>query len=51
MPVIQAVTYTEDEKIDVVIYDFGQVTHLWFNMTEGKATADKKHQGSYHEIH
>ncbi|GAA6411923.1 ABC transporter substrate-binding protein [Blautia hominis] len=41
MPVIQAVTYTEDEKIDVVIYDFGQVTHLWFNMTEGKATADK----------
>lgn len=42
MPIVQAVTYTEDEKIDVVVYDFGQVTHLWFNMTEGRATADKK---------
>lgn len=41
MPVVQAVTYKDDEKVGVVVYDFGQVTHLWFNMMEDHATADK----------
>lgn len=42
MPVIQAATFGESEAVNVVIYDFGQVSHLWYNMTEGHATADKK---------
>lgn len=41
MPVVQSVTYKEDANVNVVIFDFGQVTHLWFNMLEGRATADK----------
>ena len=42
MPVIQATAYQENPNVNVVIYDFGQVTHLWYNMTEGHATADQK---------
>jgi len=42
MPVIQATAYQGSPNVNVVIYDFGQVTHLWYNMTEGRATADQK---------
>ena len=42
MPVIQAATYAESENVNVVVYDFGQVTHLWYNMTEEHATQDQK---------
>lgn len=42
MPVIQAATYQASENVNVVIYDFGQVSHLWYNMTEGHPTADIK---------
>ncbi|MBQ1312251.1 MAG: ABC transporter substrate-binding protein [Blautia sp.] len=40
MPVIQAATYKDSPNVNVVVYDFGQVTHLWYNMLEGHATAD-----------
>ena len=42
MPVIQATAYQGSPNVNVVIYDFGQVTHLWYNMTEGHPTADQK---------
>ena len=42
MPVIQAATFKDSENVNVVVYDFGQVAHLWYNMTEGHATADAK---------
>ncbi|MBP3900645.1 MAG: ABC transporter substrate-binding protein [Blautia sp.] len=40
IPVIQAATYAESENVNVVIYDFGQVTHLWYNMLEDHPTSD-----------
>ncbi len=40
MPVIQASTFAESENVKTVIYDYGQVAHVWYNMTEGHATAD-----------
>ena len=40
MPVIQAATYQASDNVNVVIYDFGQVSHLWYNMLEGRPTAD-----------
>ena len=42
MPVMQAATYAGNEAVNVVVFDYGQVSHLWFNMTEGHATADQK---------
>lgn len=42
MPVIQAATYAGNENVNVVVYDFGQVSHLWYNMSEGHPTADLK---------
>jgi peptide/nickel transport system substrate-binding protein len=40
VPVIQATAYGNGDNVNAVIYDFGQVTHLWMNMTEGRPTAD-----------
>ena len=40
IPVIQASTYAAKDNVNVVVYDFGQVTHLWYNMSEGRPTAD-----------
>lgn len=34
MPVSQAATYAENDKVNVVIHSFGQIVHLWFNMGE-----------------
>lgn len=42
MPVVQAAAYAGNEAVNIPVYDFGQVTHLWMNMTEGRATADQK---------
>lgn len=40
IPVVQAATFAESENVQTIAYDFGQVAHLWYNMTEGHATAD-----------
>jgi len=40
MPVTQAATYAADESLSTIVYTFGQTAHLWYNMTEGKATSD-----------
>ncbi len=40
MPVVQAATFAESENVQTIIHTFGQVAHLWYNMTEGHATAD-----------
>ena len=42
MPVIQAATYAGSDSVNVIAFTFGQNTHLWFNMTDGHATADIK---------
>lgn len=42
MPVVQAATYAESDSVQTVAYSFGSVNHLWYNMTEGHATADAK---------
>jgi len=40
MPVLMATSYGQSDTVDVVAYDYGQVAHLWYNMTEGRPTAD-----------
>ncbi len=42
VPVVQAATYADSENVNVSIYDYGQVAHLWYNMREGHPTADLK---------
>ena len=43
MPVSQAATYTENDSVNTTIYDFGQTTHLWYNMGDNAgATKDEK---------
>jgi peptide/nickel transport system substrate-binding protein len=41
-PVIQSTAYGAGDNVKAVIYDYGQVAHLWFNMLEGRPTADVK---------
>ena len=40
MPVVQAAAFAESENVQTIIHTFGQTAHLWYNMTEGHATAD-----------
>ncbi len=40
MPVAQAASYADDEKVRTYVYSNGEVEHLWFNMGEGHATSD-----------
>ena len=40
IPVIQATAYGMGDNVNAVIYDYGQVSHLWMNMSEGRPTAD-----------
>lgn len=43
MPVSQAATYAENDSVNTTIYDFGQTTHLWYNMGDNAgATKDQK---------
>lgn len=43
MPVSQAATYAENDSVNTTIYDFGQTTHLWYNMGDkAGATKDQK---------
>lgn len=43
MPISQAATFAQSDKVSTVIYSFGQVIHLWYNMGEnGNATKDEK---------
>ncbi|WP_148409833.1 ABC transporter substrate-binding protein [Murimonas intestini] len=42
IPVIQAATFAENESVQTIIYKFGQVAHLWYNMTDEHATSDAK---------
>lgn len=42
MPVSQASTYISNQDVKTVLFTFGQNDHLWYNMTEGRATADQK---------
>lgn len=43
MPVSQAATYAENNSVNTTIYDFGQTTHLWYNMGDNAgATKDQK---------
>ena len=40
LPVAQAATFASDDSVQTIIYPFGQVMHLWYNMGE-KAGATK----------
>lgn len=40
MPVVQAATYVANDNVSVIADTFGQVSHLWYNMTDGHATKD-----------
>lgn len=40
MPIAQAATYVSKDNIQVGMYTFGQISHLWYNMTEEHATSD-----------
>ncbi len=40
MPVVQAASFAESESVQTIVHTFGQVAHLWYNMTDGHATAD-----------
>lgn len=42
MPVVQAAAFAGSDNVNVIVFDFGQNLHLWFNMAEGHATADVK---------
>ena len=43
MPESQAATYKENDSVNTTIYDFGQTTHLWYNMGDNAgATKDEK---------
>jgi len=42
MPVSQAGTYATNDTVQTVIYDFGQVAHLWYNMTDKHTTSNQK---------
>lgn len=43
MPVSQAATYAENDSVNTTIYDFGQTTHLWYNMGDkAGVTKDEK---------
>ena len=42
IPTVQASAYAADNDLQVMICDSGQVNDLWYNMTEGHATADQK---------
>lgn len=40
MPVSQAATFKGSDAVSTVVYTFGQVAHLWYNMTDDHATKD-----------
>lgn len=40
MPVSQAATFKGSDAVSTVVYTFGQVAHLWYNMTGDHATKD-----------
>lgn len=43
MPVNTTRTFVDSENVSTVVYSFGQVAHLWYNMQDdSKATADQK---------
>ena len=43
MPVSQASTFVGSDKVNVVVYSFGQTAHLWYNMGDkAGATKDAK---------
>lgn len=42
MPVITASNFAESDSVNTVVFDYGQVIHLWYNMKEGMPTADIK---------
>lgn len=42
MPVSMAATYVSNGAVRTFIISYGQETHLWYNMGEGRATADQK---------
>ena len=43
MPVTQAATYAQNPNVSTIIYPFGQVMHLWYNMGDNAgATKDLK---------
>lgn len=43
MPVNTAKTFVGNDKVGTIVYSFGQVAHLWYNMKdESKATSNQK---------
>ena len=43
IPVSQAATYASNDAVNTTIYNFGQTTHLWYNMGDNAgATKDEK---------
>lgn len=43
LPINQAATFVADESLNTYLYNFGQVSHLFFNIGDGsRATADLK---------
>lgn len=40
MPVSQAATFTKNENVSVISYTFGQISHLWYNMTDDHKTSE-----------
>lgn len=40
IPVSQAATYTGKDNVQVAVYTFGSVSHLWYNMTDSHETKE-----------
>jgi len=40
MPVSQAATFKDNDAVQTCVYTFGQVAHLWYNMTDSHPTKE-----------